>query len=139
MAASLLARDTQETIASISRAQRALQDNERALAMVTLDRKVRIDQDLAILDDAIARNKSVLEGSQRLVTQYSSLSDTAIQPNGTHPSLQFEILRRDANGVLRTTEVTEETPMVPGDVLRVTVQPSASANQVPRLSNSPTN
>ena len=139
MAASLLARDTQETIASISRAQRALQDNERALALVTLDRKVRIDQDLAILDDAIARNKSILEGSQRLVTQYSGLTDTAIQPNGIQPTLQFEILRRDANGVLRTIEVTEETPMTPGDVLRVTVPTSASASQVPRLSNSPTN
>ena len=120
MAASLIARDTQETIASIARAERTLEDSRRDLDILEIERQERIRMDLAEVDESIARALATIAGSKRLISSLLDVPDAFVRLS-LEPSVEFEIVRRNADDIVELLKVDENFSMRPGDILRVNI------------------
>ncbi len=120
MAIALLERDSQEIIANISRAQRNLERARRDLEMLRLERNVKIDLELEKIDEAITRNRASLDSARRITDQFAGVPGNSRSMELEEPTLDFEIMRRDAKGSINYVEAIETTVVQPGDVLRVT-------------------
>ena len=121
LAVSLLERDTQDGIASLARARRNLEQSERDLSMLTLQRKTKIQEELADIAELIAKNRASIDGSRRLVQRLTGLP-SFMSSLDAQVTIKFEILRRKRGGDIRVIEASETTLMLADDVLRVRPQ-----------------
>ena len=114
-------RDTQNALAAIARGRRTLQRAHRDLAMVTLDRKLKIEEDLRSINEELAKIKERIAGSERIVEKISRMPSGILSMEQA-VSYEYEVMRRGTDGQQNFISVTETTSLRPGDVLRIKAQ-----------------
>jgi len=119
LAMALLERDGQAAIAAIARAERTVEKSQRDLDMVRIERNLKIDQEMALLEEGLTKSKSMLDSARRFIEQVGGVSVGALMKETNQPSVTFEIMRRDEAGSVQMIAADEATPMQPGDVVRV--------------------
>jgi protein involved in polysaccharide export with SLBB domain len=119
LALALLERDGQGAIAAIARAERGLEKASRDLDMVRMERNLKIDQEIVLLDENYLKAKSTLESARRFIEQVGGVPASAMLKEAAQPSVTFEIMRRDEAGATQMLAADETSTMQPGDVLRV--------------------
>jgi protein involved in polysaccharide export with SLBB domain len=119
LAMALLERDGQAAIAAIARAERAVEKAQRDLDMVRMERNLKIDQEMALIEENITKSKAMLDSSRRFIEQVGGVPASALMKETSQPSVSFEIMRRDETGSIQMVAADESTTMKPGDVLRV--------------------
>lgn len=119
LAMALLERDGQAAIAAIARAERSVEKAQRDLDMVRMERNLKIDQEMALLEESVTKSKSMLDSSRRFIEQVGGVPAGALMKETSQPSVTFEIMRRDEAGSVQMMAADESTTMQPGDVLRV--------------------
>lgn len=119
LALALLERDGQTAIASIARAERGLEKAGRDLQMVRLERSVKIDTELATLEENYVRSRAMYDGARRFIEQVGGVPASLKGQEVGQSTVSFDIMRRDESGTIEIVAADETTAMQPGDVLRV--------------------
>lgn len=109
-------RDAQNAIANLSRARQALERSERDLVLLDLDRSIQTEKLLRDSDEQIAKALASREGSARFVSYVSGMPVEAAMGDVV-PTL--EIMRKKMDGKYITLIATEQTQLMPGDVLKI--------------------
>ncbi len=117
-------RDAQTAIGSIARSRRSIERAERDLAMLKLERNVKVEQELQGIGDQIAKLNVAIEGSARVVEQITSLPSSLLTFDSDHV-FRYEVVRKQPAGKHRTLDISETTTLLPGDVLKVLVRRSS--------------
>lgn len=113
-------RDAQAAIAAVARGQRTLERAERDLEMLTLERKLRIEQELQSVNQQVARLKATITGSEMVVEKISKMPSALISLDRA-PSYEYEVMRKGPSGKAEFISLDETNLLKPGDVLRVKV------------------
>ena len=119
LAMALLERDGQAAIAAIARAERTVEKAQRDFDMVRIERNLKIDQEMVLLEEGMTKSRSMLDSSRRFIEQVGGVPAGALMKETSQPSVIFEIMRRDEAGSLQMIAADESTSMQPGDVVRV--------------------
>ncbi len=106
-------RDKEIATTGLSQANHTLQKAERDLSMLALAKAARISQELAETEQTIAQSKLVAAQ-----THPSDLEALATQGNAAVVA-SYRIMRRNSSGQLTFVAATEETSIMPGDVIQI--------------------
>lgn len=131
LAISLLDRDNLEANANIARAKQNRQKSLRDLDMLSLDRKSKIEQEIARLDEQVEKAKVAIRSSRKIIQQITGLPASMQTPTGNEPVLAYQIMRKNPDGNSETIAADEQSPLEPGDILKVTPR----VNQISTGSN----
>jgi protein involved in polysaccharide export with SLBB domain len=113
-------RDAQGAIANIARSKQNLARAERDLALLTIDTKIRIDKDLQTVGEQIAKAYAAMEGSAKVIHHAAGLPALLLTQE-REPQFRYEVLRKNGQGRLAAVPAMETTPLLPGDVVRISV------------------
>lgn len=127
-------RDSQYAVANLARSRQTLQQAERELAMLRLDRRVAINKELQDVDSSLASQREALETAKRVVAKVSSVPASALMRDD-QPVYRYEITRKGPDGKLVTMAADELSPLLPGDVIRVTAQNGMLLRDQPLANN----
>jgi protein involved in polysaccharide export with SLBB domain len=111
-------RDAQGAIANVARSKQNLARNERDLALLAIDLKIRIEKDLQAVGEQIAKAYAAMEGSAKIIHHAAGLPSLMLTQD-KELRFRYEVLRKNSQGRLEPALATETTPLLPGDVLRV--------------------
>jgi protein involved in polysaccharide export with SLBB domain len=100
-----------------------IEQSERTLVQVPLDRKNVVDRELNATVEEITEAEA-LRSSQRALTEWARANLVENVNRSGEPSASFEIVRRVATGTV-VIAAAETSPLQPGDVLRVRLVPIA--------------
>ena len=115
----------QDALAALARAEKNRSDAERDLTLLTLRRRSDIEQQLQETQKQIEGLEQSVSSSRAVIETVTD-SPVALQGYDSEPDIDYAILRRDRSG-LSFVPASEETLMLPGDVLRVTRKPKKTA------------
>jgi hypothetical protein len=127
-------RDSQYAVANLARSRQTVQQAERELAMLRLDRRVAINKELQEIDSGLATQREALETAKRLVAKVSNVPASSLMGD-EQPVYRYEITRKGPDGKLVTMAADELSPLLPGDVVRVTAQSGVLLRDQPLANN----
>jgi len=113
-------RDVQGAIANIARSKQNLARAERDLELLKIDSIIQVERDLQAVDEQIAKVHAAMKASASVIQHAASLP-ASILAQDLNPHFQYEILRKNRDGQLVDLSATETTPLLPGDVVRVSL------------------
>ncbi len=116
-------RDVQGAIANIARSKQNLARAERDLELLRIDTKIQIEKDLQAVGEQIAKAYAAMKASASVIHHATSLP-ASILAQDLDPHFHYEILRKNGGGQLVDLSATETTPLLPGDVVRVSLSKS---------------
>lgn len=120
-------RDTQYAIGNMARSRQMVQQSERELAMLTLERNVAIDKELQQVENDLSQQRELVETAKRVIGQVTKLPASMLTRD-QEPVYRYEITRKAPNGKLVNLAADELSPLLPGDVIRVTARDIAQNN-----------
>jgi protein involved in polysaccharide export with SLBB domain len=116
-------RDAQGAIANVARSKQNVARNERDLALLMIDLKIRTEKDLQAVGEQIAKAYAAMEGSAKIIHSAAGLPALMLTQD-KELRFRYEVLRKNAQGRLAAILATETTPLLPGDVLRISAMSS---------------
>jgi hypothetical protein len=111
-----------------------VQQAERELAMLRLDRRVSINKELQDIDSGLATQREALDTAKRVVAKVSNVPASALMRDD-QPVFRYEITRKGPDGKLVTMAADELSSLLPGDVIRVTAQNGMLLGDPPLANN----
>jgi protein involved in polysaccharide export with SLBB domain len=125
-------RETRTSALSITRGQRELNDLEKQASNLKGQREAEVAQALVEVGTEINVLKARLDNQSKLLPAGSSITTPTAQNAGEGETpVTFEIVRLNADGLAITMPASEDTLLMPGDVLKVvTVAPAGAGSAV---------
>ncbi|MBL8702119.1 MAG: polysaccharide biosynthesis/export family protein [Alphaproteobacteria bacterium] len=119
--------DRRQLIAHIARAKQEIARVDLQILNTQRSRSIQIAESIKQADDDLAQHGVTLRGAEdQLAKAEAMMSRTTVQPVFSEQNGEVRILRREASGA-KEIRAADDTPVLPGDVIKVPSRPPSPA------------